>query len=395
MAEQIFRGFPREVLGDGFEEKYMCNLCTLVLNEPVQAYCGHKFCKQCVEIGARSGDEIYCSRCEKEKESGEPDEYNSIINREQAFPDHAFRRDMAKLDSKCVNPGCSWTGLFKHYAEHARNCEREAINPDTDQMKNKLVVLENQVKEILAGLSANIERSVKSANEPWEIKIKTFEGIGNALKRDLEKTITAVEKLERHRRNQDFEIDQNRIEIRAIRQSFEARLEEMVRSIGPQSCNGTFIWKVSGFADKRQAAAAKRKTSVYSPPFYTSEHGYKMCMRLYPNGDGMGTDSHLSLFFVIMRGEYDALLKWPFSPRVTFTLIDQLKDSHITDSFVPDQTSSSYKRPTMEMNIASGCPLFARLEHLTGQDTGYLVNDTLFLKITVDTTNISDPANQA
>lgn len=50
--------------------------------------------------------------------------------------------------------------------------------------------------------------------------------------------------------------------------------------------------------------------------FYSSKYGYKMCLRLYLNGDGTGRGTHLSLFFVVMRGKCDALLKWPFSQKV-------------------------------------------------------------------------------
>ena len=30
--------------------------------------------------------------------------------------------------------------------------------------------------------------------------------------------------------------------------------------------------------------------SLYSQPFYTSKYGYKMCCRVYLNGDGLGKD---------------------------------------------------------------------------------------------------------
>jgi hypothetical protein len=39
-------------------------------------------------------------------------------------------------------------------------------------------------------------------------------------------------------------------------------------------------------------------------------------MRLYLNGDGVGKGTHISLFFVIMKGEYDLLLSWPFKHKV-------------------------------------------------------------------------------
>lgn len=45
-----------------------------------------------------------------------------------------------------------------------------------------------------------------------------------------------------------------------------------------------------------------------------------MCLRIYLNGDGTGRGTHLSLFFVVMRGHSDALLKWPFNQKVTLTL---------------------------------------------------------------------------
>lgn len=50
--------------------------------------------------------------------------------------------------------------------------------------------------------------------------------------------------------------------------------------------------------------------------FYTARYGFKVCMRLYLNGDGVGKGTHISLFFVIMKGEYDPILSWPFRHKV-------------------------------------------------------------------------------
>lgn len=46
-----------------------------------------------------------------------------------------------------------------------------------------------------------------------------------------------------------------------------------------------------------------------------------MCLRIYLNGDGTGRGSHLSLFFVVMRGHSDALLKWPFNQKVKSIIV--------------------------------------------------------------------------
>ena len=49
---------------------------------------------------------------------------------------------------------------------------------------------------------------------------------------------------------------------------------------------------------------------------------------------------NLSLFFVVMRGQYDALLCWPFRQTVTLMLLDQDKVEHVIDAFRPDLRSN-------------------------------------------------------
>ncbi|CAF3831238.1 unnamed protein product [Rotaria sp. Silwood1] len=132
-------------------------------------------------------------------------------------------------------------------------------------------------------------------------------------------------------------------------------------------------------------AQSERQTSVYSPPFYSSHTGYKMRVRLYFNGDGNARRTHMSLFFVLMRGEYDAILKFPFNYKMTFCLFDQTpKQRHIIDSFRPDTKSNSFQRPRSEMNIASGIPKFCPLSVIQTDGNAYIRDDTMFIKIMVD-----------
>lgn len=159
-----------------------------------------------------------------------------------------------------------------------------------------------------------------------------------------------------------------------------------IQMLEATSYDGMYIWKIDAWPKRLQEAKNGRTPSIYSPPFYVGRFGYKVCARAYPNGDGMGKSTHLSVFFVIMRGEYDALLPWPFHHKVTFRLLDQEGQVDVTDSFRPDPNSSSFKRPTSDMNIASGCPTF--ISHDTLRTRGYVRGDTLFIKITVDTAGI-------
>ena len=131
-------------------------------------------------------------------------------------------------------------------------------------------------------------------------------------------------------------------------------------------------------------AQSERQTSIYSPPFYSSPTGYKMRARLYLQGDGNARQSHMSLFFVLMRGPHDAILKFPFNYKVTFCMYDQAgAERHIIDSFRPDTRSNSFQRPRSDMNIASGIPKFFPLSLLEQENNSYVRDDTMFIKILV------------
>ena len=161
----------------------------------------------------------------------------------------------------------------------------------------------------------------------------------------------------------------------------------MVQTLQATSYSGTFIWKIPEVQRRGGEARSGRTVSLYSAPFYTSRHGYKMCLRLYMDGDGSGKGTHLSFFLTLMRGEYDALLTWPFRQTVTLMLLDQDKQKDIFQSFRPDPSSSSFQRPINEMNVASGCPKFAPLSIL--ENPSYVKDDTMFLKCRVDVTGIN------
>ncbi len=114
-----------------------------------------------------------------------------------------------------------------------------------------------------------------------------------------------------------------------------------------------------------------------------------MRIRVYLNGDGMGKGTHISLFFVVCRGTYDALLPWPFRPKVHFILQDQTgSNANVVESFRPDPNSASFRRPTSDMNVASGCPMFLPLRQLDRNLDKYIQDDTLFLKVTIDTSEL-------
>jgi len=96
---------------------------------------------------------------------------------------------------------------------------------------------------------------------------------------------------------------------------------------------------------------------------------------------------------LVLQGDYDEILAWPFRQKVTLMLIDQKYNRrHLSDTFRPDPTSTSFQKPTVPMNVASGCPLFVEQKVLEDECDGlYLQNDTIFVKVIVDTSDLLNP----
>uniref|UniRef100_A0A8C5DD57 TNF receptor-associated factor n=1 Tax=Gouania willdenowi TaxID=441366 RepID=A0A8C5DD57_GOUWI len=223
--------------------------------------------------------------------------------------------------------------------------------------------------------------------------VTALENIVCVLNREVERSSVTIEAFShQHRLDQD-KIENLSNKVRQLERTLAMRdlqlseTEQVVRELQFCTFDGVFVWKISDFARRRQDAVGGRAPAMFSPAFYSSKYGYKMCLRLYLNGDGTGRGTHLSLFFVVMRGKCDALLKWPFGQKVTLMLLDQNNREHIIDAFRPDVTSTSFQRPISEMNIASGCPLFCPLAKLAGKSP-YLRDDTIFIKAIVDLTGL-------
>jgi hypothetical protein len=135
------------------------------------------------------------------------------------------------------------------------------------------------------------------------------------------------------------------------------------------------------------------RKSIYSPVFHTSVFGYQMCLRLYLNGDYDAQNQSMSLFLVLVRGTYDPILPWPFTSKVTFSLIDQSASNDslrgVTRSFSPDPLSSSFRRPVAMMNDGYGFKNFVPLELLRQNPDSYVKEDTFCIHVNIDPVSLN------
>uniref|UniRef100_A0A4W5R4G6 TNF receptor-associated factor n=1 Tax=Hucho hucho TaxID=62062 RepID=A0A4W5R4G6_9TELE len=175
--------------------------------------------------------------------------------------------------------------------------------------------------------------------------------------------------------------------------------EEHFRELESTSYDGKLIWKLRDYRKRKEAEARGQAPCLSSAPFHTGRNGYKMAARAYLNGDGAGRDTHLSLYVVLMRGDFDPLLPWPFRQPVSFSVLDQSgTKNHLTMSFKPDPENTSFHRPgsasattNAPTNVASGFQCFASHAQLeTAKNAIYVRDDTLFVKVKVDTSGLED-----
>ena len=179
--------------------------------------------------------------------------------------------------------------------------------------------------------------------------------------------------------NHQFDLVEHSLALHEIQL---ADLQEIRKTI---SYDGILSWKIFEFQRRFREAVDGKTLSIYSTPFYTARYGYKLCAGASLNGDGM------ALFFIVMRGEHDGSLEWPFQETITIKLLDEEKTCQALQTFRPDPNSSSVQRPMSYMNIAFGCPMFCPIHLLRSR---CVHDDSISIEITVSTSQSGMPTIQ-
>ena len=167
---------------------------------------------------------------------------------------------------------------------------------------------------------------------------------------------------------------QRELNEKLTEQQQNKRVEKTVMQMEPRK---SFTWKIEKFSKIMREAKSGYKTVIESVPFCTEICGYKLKVLLFPNGTKSGKNTHLSVFNVVMKGEFDAILPWPFQKSVKFRLIDQQR---LRENVEYAFTHSVPCRPNDNSNNR-GYVTFISHEKL--KTRRYLVDDTLFLQVEV------------
>jgi len=214
--------------------------------------------------------------------------------------------------------------------------------------------------------------------------------------------ISAIEDLSLTLKNVDLDLqaskqqsDESEKRIVATMNSLVSRTEanlidkiEQVQEMA-MSPEKTFIWKVYNFSEMLTNAISGRIDSIYSDPFYSHDYGYKMRLCMYPYGHEDCEEPSMAIYFSIMRGEMDNVLKWPVEYTATISLLDQKEGiDHIVYSVrAHDSNLVNRQKPTTFENRGWGTPDMASMNTIVQSDV-YLVDDTIFIKAVVQIHNL-------
>ncbi|NXK43995.1 TRAF2 factor, partial [Chauna torquata] len=372
-----------------FEEHQ--SLCEYALI-PCHTGCGHMVMRKKLADHLENGcvnNVTMCQKCKRSLSSSEYQVRTFIFLPSLSLPrsdrEHGliWPQDSYGSCTECVHHVFFLQGSKEKIKEH----EKTAVGA------HMLLLLQHikQLKASLCTASKAANGFVPQSELNLENKLHVFENIVAVLNKEVETSNLEITAFRRQ-----SELDQNIIrglelkiaELHRCLTQKDAGLSSLHKSLlfsEQASYDGVFLWKITDIGRKLQDSVTGRTVSLYSPAFYTAKYGYKVCLRIYLNGDGTGKGTHVSLFFVVMKGDYDALLPWPFRHKVTFMLLDQNNREHIIDAFRPDLTSASFQRPVNDMNVASGCPMFLPLTKLQSPKYAYVKEDTLFLKCIIET----------
>ena len=136
------------------------------------------------------------------------------------------------------------------------------------------------------------------------------------------------------------------------------------------------VLKLPGYINKKE-----KNVEFLFPPFFTHPNGYRMSLSIYANGYGDGNGTHVSIFIKLLEGRHDNQLHWPFLGTVTYELLNQLGDNNhhkvVSRLLVNNNMKVGNKRGLIKFLPHSS------LGHNTVTNTQYLLNDTLYFRVSV------------
>ncbi|KAI6171567.1 Trf-1 [Aphelenchoides bicaudatus] len=396
-----------------------CKVCGQVLRVPQKLPCEHLLCLNCTK------DLKSCPTC------------NRAFHSTEIQTDRQTEKLIQKLPVKCSfsDNGCPWQGILKQLKSHAVACQfTDTICPrgcgevypkngeaaHLAECTRKTAPCEHCKKEVsLRGMKSHLKlcpamviacpnkcgfepRSRAEIQQhlidcPRRGSVCPFAEFGcqySGGRETIQKHIK--EQLVEHLSFVCFGL----VEFKDLVSHAYLNLEKMIRNSDvlqgridalEKLYGAQYIWRINRYQHRYEEARANVKPLMFSPPFLSGRHGYKLILSAALFGDGPARGHYISIYICLMRGDHDGLLAWPFTHKVTLTIMDQNPNPeerrHLVYAIKPSPTAENalyLQRPTDERNMAFGAQKFCRLAEVPP----FVREDVMYVKCNIDTENM-------
>ncbi|CAI5444951.1 unnamed protein product [Caenorhabditis angaria] len=398
-----------------------CPICDQALREPIKLNCDHFYCKSCLTEDAQN-----CAICQ------------TLIQHELCVYDKEKHKQIQNLPVVCSfeEIGCDWSGTLSELSSHLENCPkksekcskcgREFEKSDFARHFEKCGKKddENGTTSVCSFCLKRIRLS------DFEKHLKTCQsviiscpfqcGLVDKTRKEIEDHRPLCPNVDNvcpfipfgcnfagGRENIQKHLSDEPIrhlmllcdEITDLKLTYEMMEKDLdtfnIRQTGiienAETCHQMFgpqiIWRIDNIMQRTNEAKSGANSTIFSAPFMSHRFGYKMmaCVCLF--GDGIAAGKSLSLYVLILRGEFDATLQWPFNRSIKFTLLDQnpnienrLNITYHVDPRKLRANETFLARPRGERNAAFGSQSFCSLSILNN----YIKDDQIFVKVEIE-----------
>ena len=286
-----------------------CPVCLQIIREPHQVTCcGNSFCYSCIQ--RVKDDNKPCPTCNKEGLSD--------------FPDKRLKRSLYALKVRCSHQkdGCEWTGELRQLDEHLNTdpqpekqldgCPLTTINCDFHHVGCAVKLprqdMPQHVSTSIQTHTSLLARSQQAVIVALTDKVSILESKNTNLEQNYRSLETAFDEFKTTLR---AEIEPLKEDYAKIRE--ENNAPRTTLPLGPSP-----VLRMTNFAQHKEVGDI-----WFSPPVYTHEGGYKICLAVHAKGHDRFTETAVTVCIRFMKGEFDDCLKWPFRGKICFRLLDQ------------------------------------------------------------------------
>ena len=153
-------------------------------------------------------------------------------------------------------------------------------------------------------------------------------------------------------------------------------------NISAMYCHGKFLWRIENFNEKCKQMCDDSKICLYSTPFFNAPNEYMFCIRM--NITKHEGKEYVTLNIHLMKGNFDHLLDWPFTGKMTLSILDCCSEGqkkHIIEQMATKPELMAFRKPTTVRNTAGyGFSKFVELNTLINEDSCYIKDNILYVK---------------